>query len=147
MDKVDRATIKRGKQGSFLVRGPYIILGLLVIGISIVVLWESYFGPLVYGALNAHCPFDFYATIFTVGLLIYYYRIQSPAILIELDHVPPRPYAAGEVNFPTCTLPRTIMYTPFRHGENFHLKKCMYHEITTDISGSFINCPCRYLFC
>lgn len=49
----------------------YVWLALLMIGISVVGFWKSYFGPLVYGALEAHWTIDLHAAIYATWLFLF----------------------------------------------------------------------------
>jgi hypothetical protein len=49
----------------------YVALGVLIIGISVAGFWESYFGPLAYGTLDAHWVIDLHAGIYTTWLFLF----------------------------------------------------------------------------
>lgn len=71
MGQTEATKYHRSDWISYLIQGQYIILALLMIGITIVGFWENYFGPLMYGTLDAHWAIHLHAAIFTIWLLIF----------------------------------------------------------------------------
>lgn len=54
-----------------LAQSVYVWLALLMIEISVVGFWESYFGPLVRGTLGAHWAMDVHAAIYAAWLFVF----------------------------------------------------------------------------